>query len=226
MKDFADFDNTTGAFPDVLAQDATGSGTTDGTPYKADLTNDIWGFFQALLNDAGDTPSGDCEEDGASQLLDALKTVTVGAVESVKTLPSHLFQSKDPYSSNWGKDYNGNASAANMGQGFFPLMLETWKTIIAIVLYISTGASRTGDDRLKVELCSQNPQTGELTVIDTQYQTASSGAQSIVFGEFEPNNQLGYLLYVYAGTDSPSHLPDTVFGCAVGGTQTRAIAPE
>jgi photosystem II stability/assembly factor-like uncharacterized protein len=75
MKDFADFDNTTGAFPDVLAQNATGSGTTDGTPINEDVVNDVWGFFQALLNEADATPSGDCEANGASQLLNAIKTV-------------------------------------------------------------------------------------------------------------------------------------------------------
>lgn len=73
MLDFSGFDNTSGTFPDVEATDSSGPTLRDGTPINAALINDIWGAFQAVLNAAGTTPSGNNEASSASDLLDSIR---------------------------------------------------------------------------------------------------------------------------------------------------------
>lgn len=46
-----------------------------GTPLEKDWVNDIWGFLQALLAESAITPSGDPDEVGASQYLEAVQTL-------------------------------------------------------------------------------------------------------------------------------------------------------
>lgn len=50
-------------------------GDNTGTPQEADLVNDIFGFQQALLIEAGIAPSGDPETAQDSQYLDALSEI-------------------------------------------------------------------------------------------------------------------------------------------------------
>jgi len=76
MKDFSTLDNTSGAFPDVLATNSSGPTLRDGTPVNANLVNDIWGAFQAILNTAGTTPSGSVDSSSASDLLDSIRKVS------------------------------------------------------------------------------------------------------------------------------------------------------
>ncbi len=73
MLDFSDFLNTTGAFPNVEATDSSGPTLRDGTPINANLINDIWGAFQAILSAAGVTPSEGVESSSASDLLDSIR---------------------------------------------------------------------------------------------------------------------------------------------------------
>lgn len=77
MRDFSTLANTTGSFPDVVAEDCSGVGATDGTPYLAQIIDDGWfGWMQALLNSVGDSPNGSIESDsGTSQILNAIKTL-------------------------------------------------------------------------------------------------------------------------------------------------------
>lgn len=75
MLDFSGLDNTTGSFPNVEATDASGPTLRDGTPITASLVNDIWGGFQAILNEAGTTPSDSVETSSASDLLDSIRKI-------------------------------------------------------------------------------------------------------------------------------------------------------
>lgn len=50
-------------------------GDNTGTPLEADLVNDIWGFHQSLLSEAGISPSGDPETAQDSQYLEALSEI-------------------------------------------------------------------------------------------------------------------------------------------------------
>ncbi len=62
-------------YPHGKAQNELVEGDGSGTPWEADLVNDVFGFQQALLADAAITPSNTPDKVGASQYLTALKTL-------------------------------------------------------------------------------------------------------------------------------------------------------
>lgn len=96
MKDYANIPNTSGAFPDVVSQNATGPGETDGTPYLKDVVDDLWGARQDLMSEAGLSPNGVSEAAGSSQSLQALKTVIQNALCDVQTRNWQHADSSDP----------------------------------------------------------------------------------------------------------------------------------
>lgn len=59
-------------FPYGKARNITLPSDGKGTPWEAALVNDLFGFQQALLSDAGVVPSGTPDEVGASQYLQSL----------------------------------------------------------------------------------------------------------------------------------------------------------
>lgn len=65
-------------------QNVPGDGT--GTPWEELVANDHFGFQQALLTEAGITPSGAPDKVGASQYLDALKKLILVAQTDVYSL--------------------------------------------------------------------------------------------------------------------------------------------
>jgi hypothetical protein len=66
-------------YPRGKAQDDLVEGDGFGTPLEQAWVNDLWGFLQALLAGAGATPTGVPDKVGASQYLDAIKTITYNA---------------------------------------------------------------------------------------------------------------------------------------------------
>jgi hypothetical protein len=74
MLDYAvAFTNFSGAYPNILAINATGPSTTDGTEFVANMINDsMWGVYQMILNHAGLSPNGVLESNTASQIKEAL----------------------------------------------------------------------------------------------------------------------------------------------------------
>jgi hypothetical protein len=60
-------------YPYGQARNITLPGDGSGTPWEAALVNDIFGFQQALLDEAGITPSGDPETATESQYLESLR---------------------------------------------------------------------------------------------------------------------------------------------------------
>ena len=70
---FTFFTNTNGlTFPDTLSINASGPSATDGTEFVKGMIDDIWGWYQAMLDYAGLSPSGVSEGPGASQMLEAI----------------------------------------------------------------------------------------------------------------------------------------------------------
>lgn len=61
------------AFPGTLGKNATGAGATDGTEFVKLFIDDIWGWFQALMDYAGLTPDGVTEAPNTAQRLEALR---------------------------------------------------------------------------------------------------------------------------------------------------------
>jgi hypothetical protein len=74
-------------FPYGKAQNITVAGDNTGTPSRANLINDVWGFFAALLDAAGLTASGTPDEVGASQYLEAINAlITAGGGSQAETI--------------------------------------------------------------------------------------------------------------------------------------------
>jgi hypothetical protein len=73
MIDYATaFTNFSGAFPNIVAVNASGGGATDGTEYIKAFIDDLWGENQAIMDFAGFTPNAIAEAAGSSQRLDAI----------------------------------------------------------------------------------------------------------------------------------------------------------
>lgn len=70
------------SYPYGGARDVVSPGDGSGTPFVAEMLNDIFGFQQAVLTEADITPSGVPDTATDSQYLDALKAIT-GGIEPV-----------------------------------------------------------------------------------------------------------------------------------------------
>lgn len=66
---------TDAAYPHGKARNVVTPGDGTGTPWEADLVNDIFGFQQALLAAAAITPSNLPDKVGTSQYVDAIKAL-------------------------------------------------------------------------------------------------------------------------------------------------------
>jgi len=66
----------TTAYPHGSARNVTAPGDGTGTPWEAALVNDLFGFQQALLSQAGITPSGTPDAANASQYLEAMQKLS------------------------------------------------------------------------------------------------------------------------------------------------------
>lgn len=120
-------------------------GSIDGTPWKKEIINDIFGFQQAILDAAGVAPSGNADKVGASQYLDAL--LTLGG----KPPSSFYFGGTVSTSSGTGKIAAGTAYAVTVGglgdgyQSSWDTAGGTtgagWSTTLASVIANTGGAS-------------------------------------------------------------------------------------
>lgn len=70
-------------YPYGSARNITIPGDGTGTPWEAAIVNDLLGWQQALLSDAGVIPNGNPDKATASQYLTALKKITIGATDYV-----------------------------------------------------------------------------------------------------------------------------------------------
>lgn len=70
---------TDAAYPQGKAKNVVIAGDGSGTPLEAGWVNDIWGLLQSLLYRAAITPSGDPDEVGTSDYLDALDILFLDA---------------------------------------------------------------------------------------------------------------------------------------------------
>lgn len=63
------------AYPQGKARNRVGVGDSSGTPYEADLVNDLHGAHQALVAEGAVTPSGNPDQVGASDVVTATKNI-------------------------------------------------------------------------------------------------------------------------------------------------------
>lgn len=72
--------DTDAAYPQGKAKNIVGDTVGTGTPLEEKWLNDDWGFKQAILKEAGITPSGSSDNADNSQYLDGLKVITDSTV--------------------------------------------------------------------------------------------------------------------------------------------------
>lgn len=73
-------------YPQGSARNVVTKGDKTGTPWKASLINDIWGFLQKLLDNAGITPSGSPDTALVSDYFDSLMSVTKRPTKTIATM--------------------------------------------------------------------------------------------------------------------------------------------
>lgn len=65
-------------YPYGSSKNETSPGANDGTPYNKQRADDLLGFMQALLSQAGIVPSGSADTAVASQYVDAIRSIING----------------------------------------------------------------------------------------------------------------------------------------------------
>lgn len=103
------------------ARDVVSDGDGTGTPWKARLINDLWGFNQKLINVAGITPSGSPDTILASDYFDGLMTVVSRPTLTVSTMTAIV--SVKP-----GQVFNVAERSAGKGGGAFWVSVVTGST--------------------------------------------------------------------------------------------------
>ena len=205
MKDFADLDNSSGSFPDVVGVDCSGPGETDGTELTADYFNQHFGWIQALLNDQGVTPDGNDESDSSgSQILNAIKTLIIPTVIPVSDLCV-----AGSAGNNWFYDTSagGLKSLINSGSAVcgIPVVYGLGQTIDLTIL-VTPGAARTGTNRMTAQLSYITDSGTGLTSINTAYDDGTTGLQNISLssGAFTPVAGRTYFLIMLGGNTAAS----------------------
>ena len=211
MKDFADLDNSSGSFPDVIGVDASGPGETDGTELTADLFNDIMGAFQAILNDVSATPSGSAESgSGTSQILDAIKFL----INAKTIIPIELGQPTHHSASvnDWDFCLTGTndwTSSYNAGGVRFPLNLPVGATIdLDITVRVHPGAARAGSNRMLVSLRYVDYDDSSINTIGSDvWDDTTANAQDIVLSNSSITvlANRSYFIQVFSGNDGATN---------------------
>jgi microcystin-dependent protein len=83
-------------YPQGKAKPVTAPGSGDGTPWSAPLLNDLWAFFQKVLVDSGQVPSGVPDTAQISQYFDGLQSLI-----GVKPGQASMWMSENPVPSGW-----------------------------------------------------------------------------------------------------------------------------
>lgn len=78
--DVPNTDAPNAAYPYGSGRNVSTPTATDGTPYQANLLNDIWGFLQSVLTDAGNAPNGNPDSVTNQQYLGSMKDIIVDVV--------------------------------------------------------------------------------------------------------------------------------------------------
>jgi len=206
MKDFADIPNSSGAFPDVIAQDCSGPGETEGTALIADTMSDYFGFIQALLNDVGDIPSDSTEVDGVSQILDAIKLVPVEyMIPTCSCQPICLSNVVDwELFTQWKM-----RSMIDSGYLVIPLKLIPDVEIdLSVSVSVVPGAARSSTNRVGVELSYHEYGNNVDSVITSRiYDDGTTDLQDIVItaDNLTPLVNREYYATLKAGNDGSTN---------------------
>lgn len=213
MKDFADIDNAVGSFPSVTATDASGPGETDSFALVADYFNQHLGWIQALMNEAGLTPSGSDEVYNNSQILNAIKLMFANRqpcpiingqplIDNTSQLPDWIYDDAD-----WKSKVN---------DGVIEFALDPPRNLsvdVTITISLNPGSARSTGNRMTCRVWRQ--QQGGYTAVTASSEveddgtTASQSVEVTISGYTFYNNS-AYVLRVTAGNDGATN-QDSVY---------------
>jgi hypothetical protein len=128
-------------YPHGKARNVLVSGDGTGTPWEERITNDIFGFQQALLEAANITPSGDPDTANASQYLEALAIIRAAHLASGFTAGGTIAGS--PAFSGWPTFVTATITRSRLGVQLVDASGEIDLGLGNIVIPWVTVASRT-----------------------------------------------------------------------------------
>jgi hypothetical protein len=121
--------DTDAAYPQGKAKNVSVPGAGDGTPWTADVVNDIWGFLQALIKSVGATPSGSPDTANVSQYLQSLARATWGAMMASNwTYPDPGSGSDHLYAAAYSESTTRWVLAGAAGKVYMSVDLGVWFT--------------------------------------------------------------------------------------------------
>lgn len=135
--------DTDSEYPHGKARNAGAYQDGTGTPLEKDWLNDQWGFGQALLEEAGITPSGTPDTAFASQYLEAMRSITALRYAHYNLTDSLPTANDTPFA------LTDNASSPNVANGY--ALAGNYVTLPRFGRYLMAvsgefGTSRTGAD--------------------------------------------------------------------------------
>lgn len=159
----AQIDTGDAGYPQGKARNAGAFQDGTGTPLEKDWINDLLGFQQALLADAGIVATGSPDQVGASQYLDAMYAIT----RSRRLLALALCKPR-PLNIGVASDTNGACAVISQGRGK-PAVCATMAS--GGVALIGDGTAANGGVVASitgpVKAGARNPSTGRLVLVGT-----------------------------------------------------------
>ena len=232
-------------YPDGKARNEVVPGDGVGTPLEETWVNDLWGFLQAILDEAGVTASGAPDEVGASQYLDALQALRFDSNGLAIVKPIDLIvrkrlslagatpQGLGSVSPSWEHIidtvmvWRSKANAQRLIWGLNAYIAEVATAaastvglrgleIDAVTVQMLPGNSRTGTNRMQVQLVQSRFETGVLTenVIASDYGVSGSASLDTLTlsGIAHVCDPIAdYSIRVHSGNDGASN-QDKVYG--------------
>lgn len=234
-------------YPFGKARNQIVEGDGVGTPFEEKWLNDLWGFLQSLLVEASITPSGDPDEVGASQYMEAfhlLRRLTPTGLEVRRPLSLDSATPQNAASiAKWERVVDSGAYVwRSRAAGLAPLLIPLNSyvaddvdagdlvtplrgvEITGVSVSMEPGTSRTGNDRMQVQLVQAKLVGGVLTetVVASEYGTTGTGLDTVsitgLTHAFDPFGD--YTLRVFSGDDGDAN-QDRVYAASITFKSTK-----
>lgn len=134
------------AYPQGAPRNESAPGANDGTPLEEQFTRDMWGFFNAIIAEAGITPDGNIDTATASQYLAALQEIVKNGFKNGAEVLTTVYTGPSVGQVNMDTDLIGGAFTGN---GFYYVGIEDPPSGVGPILqakhliYIEQGQAST-----------------------------------------------------------------------------------
>lgn len=204
-------------YPQGKARNVVAEGDGTGTPWEKQIANDLLGFQQALLNQAGITPSGNPDEVGTSDYLDAIIAILSKsfAERGITNWERAHGDQGSPGASATGEFLIRLGSGGQLRGADFDPISKNW-----LVVGNTDGCSRSVDDGLFFSLFTGGMAAG-VGLDDVAFGATSS---AVIVGNGATMYQRTTVLSGAWGTVTAPGAPDALTSIVYDTTNTRFIA--